>query len=188
MLPLPDFIVAITFIIMGLGFLAMVLRVRKTEGGILGKPSIHPFLFYSGKITMFLSWGPELIKAIDPSFGGTIVPVWMAWLGAGILVTGTAVLLLSFFDLGSSLKYGLPESSTKLKTSGLYRYSRHPLYMGVFLLTVSSMIYFPHPLNLLIGLYCMATHYMMILAEEKFLAQQFGKEWEEYKKKIRRYL
>ena len=141
MLLLPNLIVAITFIIMGLGFLAMTVRIIKTKDGIIGKPSIHPFLFYSGKITMFLSWGPELIKAIIPSFLGPEAPLWMRWPGTVVLCIGTLVLLLSFFDLGSSLKYGLPDSSTQLKTSGLYRYSRHPLYLGVFLLTLSSMIY-----------------------------------------------
>ena len=188
MLPLPNLIVAIVFIIMGLGFLAMTLRIVKTEDSIVGKPSIHPFLFYSGKVTMFLSWGPELVKAIDPSFFGPEAPLWMRWAGTVVLCAGTLVLLLSFFNLCASLKYGLPDSSTQLKTSGLYRYSRHPLYLGVFLLTFSSMIYFPNIINILIGAWCISTHYMMIIAEERFLADRFGLEWEFYKKKVRRFL
>jgi len=184
----PNLIVVFAFIVMGIGFLALLLRTVKTREGILGKPSINPFLFYTGKLTMFLCWGPELIKAIDPSFGGTMAPIWMSWLGAILTCIGTAVLLLSFFNLGSSLKYGLPESSTRLITTGIYRYSRNPLYLGVYLLTFSSLIYFPNIINIFIGLYCLTTHYMMILAEEKFLAQQFGAEWESYKKRVRRFL
>jgi protein-S-isoprenylcysteine O-methyltransferase Ste14 len=105
-----------------------------------------------------------------------------------MLCVGTIVLLLSFYDLGSSLRYGLPEKDTRLKTSGLYRFSRHPLYLAVFIVTLASIIFFPDILNIFIGLYCIAIHYRMISAEEKFLTKRFGMEWEEYKKKVRRFL
>jgi protein-S-isoprenylcysteine O-methyltransferase Ste14 len=185
---LPGLIAICAFIAMGMGYIVTIFRILGREGGLWGNPSIHPVLFYSGKITMFLCWALALIKAIFPDFGWLNVPVWMSWTGSVFLCIATLVLLLSFYNLGSSLRYGLPGNETKLKTTGLYRFSRHPLYMGVLMVTASSVIFFPHILNILIGLYCIATHYMMISAEEKFLAERFGTEWKDYKDKVRRYL
>jgi protein-S-isoprenylcysteine O-methyltransferase Ste14 len=90
--------------------------------------------------------------------------------------------------LGSSLRYGLPEKDTQLKTYGLYRFSRHPLYLGVFMITLSCIIFFPNIVNIFLGLYCIATHYLMISGEEKYLAEKFGVEWDVYKNKVRRFL
>jgi protein-S-isoprenylcysteine O-methyltransferase Ste14 len=98
------------------------------------------------------------------------------------------VLLLSFYELGASLRYGIPEKDTQLKTTGLYHFSRHPLYLGGLLVTISCIIFFPNPLNIIIGLYCITTHYIMILAEEKYLTKRFGAEWEIYKNRVRRII
>jgi protein-S-isoprenylcysteine O-methyltransferase Ste14 len=186
--PIPNFIVIYAFIVMGIGFTITIIRLILREGSLCGNPSINPFLFYSGKITMFICWGLSLIRAIFPSFGWVNVPFWMSWLGACMLCIGTVILLLSFYGLGSSLRYGLPEKDTQLKTSGMYRFSRHPLYLGVFMITLSCVIFFTNILNIFIGVYCIATHCLMISSEEKFLAERFGNEWEVYKNKVRRFL
>ena len=186
--PIPNLIAIYAFIVMGVGFIITIFRIIGKEGGLWGKPSINPFLFNSGKIAQFICWGLALLRAIFPSFGWVDIPLWLSWIGSCMLCIATVVLLLSFYGLGSSLRYGLPEKDTQLKTSGLYRFSRHPLYLGVLLVTLSSIIFFPNPLNIFIGLYCIATHYLMILGEEKFLAEKFGSEWDVYKNKVRRFL
>ena len=188
MQPVQNILVICTFIIMGIGFAMTILRLILNEGSFLGSPSINPFLFYSGKISIFFCWGLTLIKAIIPTFGWVIVPAWLSWFGACLLVVGTIVLLLSFYELGASLRYGIPEKDTQLKMTGLYRFSRHPLYLGVFLVTLSCIIFFPNPLNIIIGLYSITTHYMMLLGEEKYLTKRFGTEWESYKNRVRRII
>ena len=176
--PLPYLIAVYVFIVMGIGFVITIARIFIRGDRLWGSPSI----------TMFICWGLSLAKAIFPSFGWMDVPLWMSWMGAFMLCIATVVLLLSFYGLGSSLRYGLPEKDTQLKTSGLYRFSRHPMYLGVFLVTLSCIIFFPDILNILIGLYCIVMHYLMIRGEEKFLHEKFGMEWEVYKNKVRRYL
>jgi len=79
MQPLPNLIIIAAFILMGIGFLIPVVRITGKTGGMWGRPSISPFFFYGAKITMFLSWGLFLFKAIVPSFGCIAVPSWMAW-------------------------------------------------------------------------------------------------------------
>jgi protein-S-isoprenylcysteine O-methyltransferase Ste14 len=186
MLPIPNliFISAISFL--GIGFFITIFVVFKSNTGLWGNPSIHPFHFYSGKISMYLCWGLGLIKAIFPSFGWMQTPMWLAWFGAILLCISSSLMLLSFYHLGTSLKYGLPDSETRLITSGVYRFSRHPLYLSVFLVCLSSVLFFPDLLNIIIAGYCITTQYLMMLKEEKFLAERFGNEWESYKKKVRK--
>jgi protein-S-isoprenylcysteine O-methyltransferase Ste14 len=186
--PIPYLIAIYAFIVMGIGFSITIFRIIIKEDDLWGNPSIKPFLFFSGKISLFLCVGLSLFKAIFPSFGWVDVPMWMSWIGACSLCVSTGVLLLSFYGLGSSLRYGLPEKETQLKTSGLYRFSRNPMYLGVFMVVLSCLIFFPNILNIIIGLYCIAMHYLMTLGEEKFLTERFGSEWEAYKNKVRRFL
>ena len=89
--PIPYLIAVYAFIIMGIGFSITIRRIISREGSLWGNPSINPFLFYSGKITMFISWGLALLKAIFPSFGWVVVPMWMSWFGACMLCVATAV-------------------------------------------------------------------------------------------------
>ena len=187
MLPFPNLVFVTVFAVMGFGFSVAVLKISARGESLWGKPSINPLFFYAGKISMFIAWGFSLVKGIFPGFW-LDVPLWMSWTGAGLLCAGTVVLLLSFYDLGASLKYGLPETDTKLKTTGVYRFTRHPLYMGVFLVTLASILFFPSIPTILAGVVCYTTHYAMILAEERFLAQRFGNDWKAYVKKVRRFI
>ena len=188
MLPIPNLIVISSISILGLGFFITIFFVLKSKTGLWGEPSIAPVLFYSGKISMYICWGLALIKAIFPKFGGDDVPIWMTWPGAILFAISSVILLITFYDLGSSLKYGLPDKDTRLVKSGLYRFSRHPLYVGVFLISFSSVIFFPNIINILVAAYCCTTHYFMIIEEDNFLATRFGAEWEEYKNQVGRFL
>jgi protein-S-isoprenylcysteine O-methyltransferase Ste14 len=105
-----------------------------------------------------------------------------------ILLPGTIITAVSFFHLGASLKVGLPEQETSLKTHGLYSISRNPLYLGVYLITLASVLYFPDVINIILAITGMSMHHMITLGEEKFLSSKFGSSYEDYKKKVRRYL
>ncbi|GEM_PF-4480584 len=110
--PVPNLIAIYAFIVMGVGYIITIFRIVGKEGGLWGKPSINPFLFNSGKIAQFICWGLALLKAIFPFFGWVDVPLWMSWFGSCMLCVATVVLLLSFYGLGSALRYGLPEKDT----------------------------------------------------------------------------
>ncbi|GAX16413.1 hypothetical protein FisN_10Hh345 [Fistulifera solaris] len=53
-------------------------------------------------------------------------------LGPGMLLSGIAVMVLAVQDIGSALSpWPVPNSSTELKTDGIYSQVRHPMYAGV---------------------------------------------------------
>ena len=76
-----------------------------------------------------------------------------------------------------------------LVTAGLYRYSRHPMYVSVLLILLGWAISFG-----VRGLYgyaiviAIAFHLRVVLAEEPWLARTHGAGWDDYARRVRRWL
>ncbi len=104
-----------------------------------------------------------------------------------LLVGGTVIFTTAFLRLGTNLRMGLPEDETVLVTTGIYRFSRNPIYVGMYWLMGASLVYAFSWLNLIAVLVAAAIHHRIILAEERFLATRF-KDFEAYRSRVRRYL
>jgi len=176
------------FSLLGILFLLMILIYHKKGFHLIGTPSIEKFYFFSGKFALFTPWGLFLFKAISPKSGYIMVPQWMSWAAVGFLWTGSLILLLAMYTLRESLRIGLPQGETNLKTRGIYHYSRNPIYAGAFLISFGSCLYFPDLVNIFFILYGFYMHHRIILSEEKFLEEKFKAEWKEYRLDVRRYL
>ena len=83
---------------------------------------------------------------------------------------------------------GLPSESTVLKTNGIYKFSRNPMYVGFGLFTLASMIYTLNVLIIIAGIFSLIVYHLIIKSEEKFLLIRFGNDYENYGKNVRRYL
>ena len=164
----------------------MTLNLNKME--IIGKTTINPLTFYTGKIAGYITWiilllllaGVDIIGT--KSFPGKIV-IAMVFLAAGL-----AFSFIALFNLGRSTRFGLPSGETKLKTKGLYKISRNPIYVGFDLITCASVIYTLNLLILVLGLYSIIVYHLIIQGEERFLISKFGIEYRDYMMKVRRYL
>ncbi len=81
------------------------------------------------------------------------------------------------------------ETSTALVKGGPYRFTRNPMYLGMVLILIGTAIYlgsltpwFVIPVFFLIIQECFIKH------EEPFLENIFGKEYQDYKCKVRRWI
>lgn len=181
-------IVWITFSIIGLVMMFVIIRSIKYGYSLTGKPTIHPLLFYSAKLFFFLNWMLFLAKALFPEFGYIPVPVSLSWAGIILLVIGSLLFIPAVLQLGSSLRYGIPKEETKLKTNGIFRISRNPLYLGMLTICVGSCLYFPDLANFAFCIYTFIIHFKIIKGEEVFLANRFGEEWKNYAAKVRKLI
>jgi protein-S-isoprenylcysteine O-methyltransferase Ste14 len=105
-----------------------------------------------------------------------------------LLLTGLFFTSISLINLGKSIRLGLPSNNTELKTNGIYKYSRNPMYVGFNLITIAAIIYTLHWLIIIAGLYSLFTYHLIIRGEEKFLITRFGDAYKKYQAKVRRYL
>lgn len=153
---------------------------------ILGKTPINPWLFVSGKSFGYLTW---IFLMLD-LFG--VIPnhtdLLLRQVALSLLASGILVILLSSFSLGRAVRIGLPDSKTELKRSGIYKISRNPMYIGLGLVTLSSMLYTLNIFIAIAGIYSILVYHFIILGEERFLAKRFGEEYRTYKKQVPRYL
>lgn len=82
-----------------------------------------------------------------------------------------------------------PDSSTSLVTSGVYRISRNPMYVGFALFLVALSVWFAFPWSLLgvVG-FVLYLNRFQIAPEERALEALFGAEFVRYRAKVRRWL
>ena len=105
-----------------------------------------------------------------------------------LAIIGFISLVLSSIFLGKNVRMGLPMKETKLKTVGIYKISRNPMYIGLHLITLSSILYTFNLYVIAPGLYSFYVYHLIILSEEKFLSGCFGDKYSNYKQKVRRYI
>ena len=155
---------------------------------IIGKTTINPILFYSGKISGYITWVVLLGYLLNVVPHPGVHNAYLQLFSILILVIGLIIVTLSLVDLGRSTRLGLPTEKTTLKTNGIYRFSRNPMYFGFNLLTIASMLYWINIIVIILGIYSIITYHLIILGEEKFLEERFGDEYFSYKDKVRRYI
>jgi protein-S-isoprenylcysteine O-methyltransferase Ste14 len=155
---------------------------------LIGKPTINPLFFYSGKISGYFTWiillfsqvGIDLVPKISYKSDDIIT---YSFTGFGLLV-----IIISLINLGRSTRFGLPIGYTEFTTMGIYKISRNPMYLGINLLTISAMIHTLNTLVIILGVYSIVIYHLIILEEERYLGTRFGADYMMYKKKVRRYL
>jgi len=118
------------------------------------------------------------------------VNFWIKITGIVILIAGLVLMVaavLEFRRTGQDPKPWKP--SPELVLRGPYRLTRNPVYVGVTgvqfglgLLLGNLWISLLAPCALLV------VHFMAVLPEEQYLGKKFGHDYEEYCKRVRRYL
>jgi len=137
---------------------------------------------------------PETI--VFPLVAGCVIDIFISyplfpsrnfWLviAAILLILGLIFMIWSVREAG---KIDMVAPGKLLK-SGPYSYSRNPMYvswMSVYL----SIFFINRSLWLLLLLFValLATHYLVILREEKNLRVKFGDQFSRYCEKVRRYI
>ncbi len=81
------------------------------------------------------------IILLVPAGQAWTTPSWLAAAAQGLEWIGIAVLVVGVVNLGRSLTpLPSPVAHGELRTGGLYRYVRHPIYSGLIALTVGAAV------------------------------------------------
>lgn len=117
---------------------------------------------------------------------------WLTYASVISLVTLGGVIALwgvkEFKDAKTTVNPLKPESSSSLVSSGIYQYTRNPMYLGLLLILLSAVIYSQHPLGLVSALGFVAyMNRFQIEPEEKMLIKLFGDEFVDYSNQVKRW-
>lgn len=143
-----------------------------------------PLLALALAVAMWgLSWCKPHFAFPDPA--RWVAAIVIALMGASFIARG----MLTFRRFKTTINPTTPGKTTSFVTSGVYRVTRNPMYLGVALLLVAWTVFLgaPWPVVGPISFVLYVTRFQ-IEPEERILAELFGEQYSAYKTRVRRWL
>jgi protein-S-isoprenylcysteine O-methyltransferase Ste14 len=113
----------------------------------------------------------------------------IAWVGVALCLAGLLLLVWSLVSFGQSFRVGIDtEHPDQLITTGVFAFSRNPIYVAFASILLGQLLIFP---NWILLVYLSAATWLFhrqVLREEEFLKQHYGQEYTDYCQRVRRYL
>ena len=114
------------------------------------------------------------------------------WIAVALIVTGVAVAGLGAIEFGrqrTTLDPMHPDKARSLVTSGVFRLSRNPMYLGFLLALLGGVAWAANALALLPVLaFVLYLTRFQIIPEERWMQRQFGDAYALYRSRTRRWL
>lgn len=153
---------------------------------VLFKSILHNIgVLIVGFVFAFIGKGIDLLLNLSSFASLPFIIVACVLLAAGFLLRVWATVY--FYNHHMSVIRLEPQK--KLFTSGPYGLTRNPLYLGgnVFIF-FGAVFLLGSPSGIVLTIIAIIATDFMIRREEKQLARDFGKEWEDYKSRVGRWI
>ena len=109
--------------------------------------------------------------------------------GVFFSAVGDIFFIISVIVMSESWRAGIPEKDkTKLVTTGIYKISRNPAFVGFDLFYIGYDLLMPNICIIATSIFAIIVFHLQIMEEEKFLKKTFDNEYVSYMKKTPRYL
>ncbi|MBW4968083.1 isoprenylcysteine carboxylmethyltransferase family protein [Pseudoalteromonas sp. CR1] len=143
-------------------------------------PPVIVVLFFAG------------IMALIAQYSVIDFTVFVAYLAASLVIIGCVSCVagvVSFKLAKTTVNPNKPEQASKLVTSGIYRISRNPMYLGFAFILAGWGVWLSSVWAMLgvVGFIGYLTLFQ-IMPEERALTKLFGEEFTAYKARVRRWL
>jgi len=123
---------------------------------------------------------------------GTIgMPFKLIVLGVGIVLSGVIGLagVWEFRKQKTTVNPIKVETASTVVDSGIFGYTRNPMYLGLFILLFCFGYFFQNIFSVLLSFaFVIYMNQFQIKPEERALEQLFGAEYVDYKQKVRRWM
>ena len=135
---------------------------------------------------LLMWWAAKLVPPLAlPGVARIAVAVVFAGVGVGLAMSG----VLTFRRAKTTVNPTTPAAASALVRTGVFRFTRNPMYLGLLLCLVAWAIFLSSVLALLIApLFVVYMNRFQIVPEERELARHFGAEFQAYRERVRRWL
>jgi len=142
---------------------------------------VWPPLLYGGALIVVL-----ILRAVWPM---PIVAATTVWLGLAFVVIGLAIMATgrrTMTAAGTNVNPSRP--ATTIVSSGPFRFTRNPLYVGVTLIFGGLTLALDTWWGFIVLVPVLITmHFGVVLREERYLERKFGEPYRQYRSRVRRY-
>ena len=133
--------------------------------------------------------GVVIAQLVSILFGWSCLPTNARFTGFCTGMLGDLIFLLSVLCMKDSWRAGIPDQEyTELVTSGIYRFSRNPAFLGFDFMYIGVMLMYCNLLTVPLTVFAIVMLHLQILQEERYLDETFGEAYREYKRHTFRYL
>lgn len=152
---------------------------------------------YNGKVFTFISlleFVVVFIYAFKSEWYQYLLPFWylehdyLKYIGWGLLVLSLILVWVAQSQMANSWRIGIDEKNkTELVTTGLFSFSRNPIFLGVMIANIGLLLIIPNAFTLLIVSLSTVSINTQIRLEEDFLEKWHGTAYTDYCKNVRRW-
>jgi protein-S-isoprenylcysteine O-methyltransferase Ste14 len=140
------------------------------------------FLYFYALFAAAFGW-PSL--GARPFFRSEAV----GWAGVLFCLAGLAILLWSLISFGRSFRVGIDaEQPDELVVDGVFAFSRNPIYVAFGSVLIGEFLIFPNWITLIYLAAAAALVHRQVLREEDYLKGHYGQAYEQYRRRVRRYV
>ena len=113
----------------------------------------------------------------------------LQWIGLGMMTVALLLIVVAQGQMGKSWRIGVDrETRTEFVRSGLFKYSRNPIFLGIVLSVSGFFLLLPNALTLLVMMLDLSLIQVQIRIEEEFLARAHGASYSQYCNEVRRWI
>lgn len=135
------------------------------------------------------TFAAPVIQILSILFGWNHMPANARFTGFCIGMLGDMIFLVSVLCMKDSWRAGIPvKDRTKLVTTGIYRYSRNPAFLGFDFMYVGLLLMYFNLSMFVVSSFAIIMLHLQILQEERYLTENYGDSYREYRKHVFRYL
>lgn len=170
-------------------------RIGKNPNVLLKDDSAYGLIGRYFKYTLFLIFIYTVLLFIFPEDISSSFKInlpkesFFKYIGIVLLILSLIWILIAQFQMKNSWRIGIDEDlKTELITTGLFNYSRNPIFLGILVSLIGLFFTLPTLVSLSFFLISYILIQTQIRLEEEFLLNQHDKIYLRYKAKVRRFL
>ena len=148
----------------------------------------HGSLYVTELLMGLATYGVIIAEVVSILFNTVMFPPLFRYIGIVIAGLGDIIFAIAVYTMRDSWRAGIAENDkTELITTGIYRVSRNPAFLGFYLVYIGILLMFFNWILLVLSIFAITMLHLQVLQEEKHLADVFGNEYLSYKNKVKRY-
>jgi protein-S-isoprenylcysteine O-methyltransferase Ste14 len=197
-MPLRYFLPLYIFFYVGAAFFWRSLIVWKRTGinPVVFKTtdSAHDYIGRVFRILFALIVIIVLVRSFWPNGYVLFMPIerlertWITTTGVMMLVLSLVWTVLAQTQMGESWRIGIDQKhQTALVRTGVFGFSRNPIFLGMIITLVGLFLVMPNVLTLLTLLMAVMLIGIQVRLEEEFLLKSHGEDYAVYKRHVRRW-